>query len=210
MGVDPDDFVTRHPRLFHMAEVDSWSSIQEHGLLSTTALLDLYEVTGKQRAQIERAKRTASVTISHIRHGTAVIRDQKPLIEKVLDRTLEGATIPEFCALLNARVFFWVSRERLDRLRTAGPYRNRQHLILTIDTAEMVRRHRGRITLSHLNSGATHPGANYPRGPATFQRLDSYPWEQRMLTHRAEPVVEMAVDYAVPDVASMVITHEVR
>jgi hypothetical protein len=32
--------VTDNPVLFHMAERGSWDSIREHGLLSTSALLD--------------------------------------------------------------------------------------------------------------------------------------------------------------------------
>jgi hypothetical protein len=32
-----------------MAEVDSWPSIRHHGLLSTSALLELFEMTGAER-----------------------------------------------------------------------------------------------------------------------------------------------------------------
>ena len=35
-----------YPPLYHMAAEGSWPSIQRHGLLSTSALLDLYEVCG--------------------------------------------------------------------------------------------------------------------------------------------------------------------
>ena len=38
-----DEFVNRHPYLYHMAEGDAWKSIERHGLRSTTALLDLFE-----------------------------------------------------------------------------------------------------------------------------------------------------------------------
>jgi hypothetical protein len=44
---------TRWPRLFHMAEAGSWLAIQRYGLLSTTALLDLFEITGDDRDSIE-------------------------------------------------------------------------------------------------------------------------------------------------------------
>ena len=47
------DLVRIYPRLFHMAEDGSLTSIQAHGLLSTTALLDLYEIGGPVRAAIE-------------------------------------------------------------------------------------------------------------------------------------------------------------
>jgi hypothetical protein len=42
-----------YPRLFHMSHSGSWPSIQQHGLLSTTALLDLFEVKGKERESLE-------------------------------------------------------------------------------------------------------------------------------------------------------------
>ena len=37
------------PTLYHMAECGSWPSIRRHGLLSTSALLDLYGVQGAER-----------------------------------------------------------------------------------------------------------------------------------------------------------------
>ncbi len=37
----------RWPRLFHVAEAGSWPSIQAHGLLSTSALLDLFGSAGR-------------------------------------------------------------------------------------------------------------------------------------------------------------------
>jgi len=41
------------PTLYHMAERGSWPSIREHGLLSTSALLDLYGKQGAEREAIE-------------------------------------------------------------------------------------------------------------------------------------------------------------
>jgi hypothetical protein len=193
-----------------MAEAGSWDSIVEHGLLSTSALLDLFEITGSERNRIENERRRDSVTLNHPIHGRAVVRDQKPLLESVLGKTLEGATISEFCALLNSQVFFWVNEKRLERLRNAPPYRARPHLILEFDTAELVRRQSTAIRLSHLNSGATHPAANYPRGPATFQPFATYPWAARLAVNRREPVVEMAVLYSVPDAAELVLKRETR
>ena len=42
----PEYLAQRWPRLYHMAEAGSWESVKRHGLLSTTALLDLFEVSG--------------------------------------------------------------------------------------------------------------------------------------------------------------------
>jgi hypothetical protein len=193
-----------------MAESGSWDSIVEHGLLSTSALLDLYQVQGEERLVIESQRRPVSVTLHHDQHGTAVVRDQKPLLAAVLNKTLKDATISEFCEVLNSQVYFWVNKARLEKLRNAPPYRHRPHLILELDTAELVRRHKSAIRLSHLNSGATHPAANYPRGPGTFQPFESYPWAARAAVNAREPVVEMAVLYSVADASELVLKREIR
>jgi hypothetical protein len=86
----PESLATRYPRLYHMAEEGSWPSIREHGLLSTTALLDLFEVPDEERYALEACRRPDSVAIHHPVHGTAWIRDNKPINETVLRRTLKG------------------------------------------------------------------------------------------------------------------------
>jgi hypothetical protein len=40
-----------------MAEVGTWLSIRERGLLSTSALLDLYGIEGEERRRIESCNR---------------------------------------------------------------------------------------------------------------------------------------------------------
>ena len=55
--MDPERLASRYPVLFHMAESGSWESIRECGLLSTSALLDLFEVEGGERITIESTRR---------------------------------------------------------------------------------------------------------------------------------------------------------
>jgi hypothetical protein len=205
----PETLAQRYPRLYHMAEEGSWGSIQQHGLLSTTALLDLFQVPTEQRYALEAQRRPESVPIHHPVHGTAWIRDNKPINETVLRRTLEGMTEEEFYRTLNSRVFFWVSTDRLDRLRNAPPYRNRRHDILELDTAALLERHYERVELCHFNSGAVHPAANYPRGASTFAPIESYQYGERKLVSN-EPLVEVTVLYAVPDVRDFVISVTTR
>jgi len=52
--MDPELLIKTFPRLYHMADRDAWPSIQRHGLLSTTALLDLFEIHGAQRKALPR------------------------------------------------------------------------------------------------------------------------------------------------------------
>lgn len=207
--LSPDLLAARYPRLWHMAKEGSWPSIQEHGLLSTTALLDLFEVPAEERYALEAQRRPESVPIHHSVHGTAWIRDNKPVNETVLRRTLRGMSEEEFYRTLNGRVFFWVSTDRLERLRNAPPYRNRRHDILELDTAALLERHHDRVELSHLNSGAVHPAANYPRGEGTFAPIESYRFGERKAVS-SEPVVEVTVLYSVPDVKDFVVDVTTR
>lgn len=205
----PALLAARYPHLYHMAEEGSWPSIQRHGLLSTTALLDLFEVPADERHALEARRRPESVPIHHPVHGTAWIRDNKPINETVLRRTLKGMTEEQFYRTLNSRVFFWVSTDRLDRLRAAPPYRNRRHDILELDTAALLQRHHDRVELSHLNSGAVHPAANYPRGEGTFAPIETYRYGERQLVSN-EPVVEVTALYSVPDARDFVVNVVTR
>jgi hypothetical protein len=181
-----------------MAEDGSWEGIQELGLLSTTALLDKFEVGGERRFSIESARRPEMVRIEHPEHGVATIRDNKPMLESALRRCLSGMEPQEWYETLNRWVFFWPDRERLLKLLGARAYRDRPHLVLEVDTAELLRRHADSITLSPINSGATFTMNPAPRGRETFRRIAEHPANR--------PIVELAVDYAVPDVAELTVS----
>lgn len=135
------EFVVDHPRLFHMAEAGSHASILENGLLSTSALLDLFEAAGEERHRIESCRRPEMVELHHPEHGTALIRDNKPINEKSLAKCLTDMTMREWYETLNCRVFFRVDEKRLAKLLNARAYRGRNHLILEIDTKKLVERH---------------------------------------------------------------------
>lgn len=189
-----DELLRDCPVLYHMAERGSWPSIQRHGLLSTSALLDLFEVHGERRDAIEARRRPENVVIEHPRLGRAVVRDQKPMDDNGLRRCLQDGLVPEdWYRLLNGRVFMWLTRDRLDRLLAARPYRDLEHDVLELDAAPLVAACRERITLSPINSGATKP---FPRdrGKDTFLPIADYPyasWRERRKV--GERVVELAV-----------------
>jgi hypothetical protein len=133
-------------------------------------------------------------------HGTAWLRDNKPVNETVLRRTLTGMSEEDYYRALNARVFFWLDRARLDRLRASPSYRNRPHDLLVLDTAALIMRHGHRVGLSAINSGAVHPGSTTPRGVGTFLPLREYPWQERRHT-----AAELTVLHSVLDVAELVV-----
>lgn len=200
-----------HPRLYHMAERGTWQSIREHGLLSTSALLDMYEINGEERRRIESCRRSESVTIRHSKYGPAVIRDQKPMSESALRKCLNGMTPSQWYRLLNGKVFFWLTSDRVGRLLSARAYRGREHTVLTIDTAKLLERHRADVTLSPINSGSTVYNPQ-PRDSTTFQALADYPFDawRRKRGAATKAVAELAVNYAAPAISEAVIRVERR
>lgn len=193
------------PTLYHMAERGSWSSIRVHGLLSTTALLDRYGLFGAARAEIESKRRSKGVLLEHEGFSDAVVRDQLPMDDKGLIRCLgDGLSPHEWYRILNSKVFFWLTRDRLLRLLNAGTYRLQEHEVLEIDARPLIDAYEDKIWFCPINSGCTKPFP-HPRDKKTFQRISDYPYAQwRTKRKRGERIVELAVDYAVPDVANFV------
>lgn len=200
------ELLAGHPVLYHMAERGSWPSIRERGLLSTSALLDLYGVEGAERDGIEAARRPGPVVLDAPGLARAVIRDNGPLNLRKLARALPpDLPVEDWLRLLNGRVFFWLTEERLGRLLGAKLYRDTAHDVLEVDAAPLVAAHRDRIELSPINSGVTDPFPA-PRGRDTFRPLADYPYAdwRRKRGRSGEAAVELAVLGGVPDIARFV------
>ena len=193
-----EELIRSHALLYHMAEAGSWPSIQEHGLLSTTALLDLFEICGTVRRRIESEWRPNSIPIKHHIHGTAVIRDQKPMPPSKLTNNLVEMTPEQWFKFLNRKTFFWGDRKRLMNLLNAHAYRNRAHTVLIVDTESLICRHRDKTSLCAINSGFAYHGGK--RGRDSFKEIGDFPSGNR--------VWELAVEYSVPDVAELVVRVE--
>jgi Family of unknown function (DUF7002) len=205
-GITIAELSGRFPLLYHMAQLGSWRSVEEHGLLSTTALLDLFELRGNERFRIESCHRPDSIPITHPVHGSAVIRDQKPMSDTSVRKALTGGLKPtDWYRELNSRVFFWLTEKRLNTLLNARAYRSQRHDVLVVDTKRLVERHERKIVLCAINSGCTIPFP-HNRGLDTFRRMADYPYASRK--RNRDPIVELAVDYSVPDIRDFVI--EVR
>lgn len=197
---------TRFPLLWHMAEPGSWPSIRDRGLLSTSALLDLYEIEGDRRAAIEGARRPSGVVVSKAGLPDAVIRDQKPMNDAALIRCLgDGLAPADWYRILNDRTFFWVSRHRLEKLLGARANRGRPQTVLTLDTRSLVEAHAGLVELGPINSGAT-PQYPTPRGLRTFLPIGEYDEEGwRKKRGAKDSVVELVVRRGVADVRDHVL-----
>ncbi len=187
----PEQFCQTYPRLYHMALAAAWPSIQRHGLLSTSALLDLYGLGGVARERIERQRRAAAMTIEHPRFGPVVINDQHPMTDESLRPALIDMTPSEWYAHLNARVFFWVNEARLSRLLNS--YARLERIVLVLDSAAVLARHAAQTMLSPINSGFS---LRFPqrRGRETFRPLAEYPFEDWVRKRgKADAVAECTV-----------------
>lgn len=191
-----DRFSKLYPCLYHMAETGSWTSVREHGLLSTSALLDLFEIKGSKRREIETQWRPEGVPIQHPIHGTAIVRDQWPMAPEHLAKGLDGISPQQWYEFLNRRAFLWLSDQRLMRMLNAVPYRNAAHDVLTLDTRTFIGEYLEQITVCPINSGFAMPmfGKVTPRSFETFQTI-----EQRANTEGLSGLAELTVDYAAPD-----------
>ena len=191
--------------LYHMAELNSWPSIQRYGLRSTSALLDLFETSGPSRVQIESEWRPKSVPLDHPTYGTAVIRDQLPMPEDKLVHHLVDMTTRHWYELINGKTFFWPGETPLGWMLNAPPYRAREHAVIVVPTEKLLAHHAGKVTLSAINSGSLRRStttATVPlRGSSTFQPI-------RDFTDRW--VRELAVEYSVPNIADLAIRVEAR
>ena len=205
-----DDLIRYFPQLYHMTADGAWPSIHRHGLLSTSALLDLLGKSGDERECLESEQRPRSIPL-HGDQGAPVLRDQRPLNRGLLEKHLIGMIPEQWYRLLNSKVFFFPSLERLQGLLNGSQYRSEIHTVLTVDTRELVRRHRNRITLSRINTGAMLHGGS-PRGVGTFRSIQGFPFEagDKGPGGISAQLAEVAVSRAVPDIAELVVRVERR
>lgn len=170
----PEELAKKHPKLYHVTESGASQNIQRHGLLSTSRLLDLFEIPYLQRVNIETQRRPVPIVLDHPNHGRVTINDNTPLIETALRRCLDDSLIPsDWLRILNARVFFWASEESLSRLLNARLNRNKVKEVLVVNTLSLARAHAKSIELSAINSGVTFRRAAR-RGLSTFTPMMKY------------------------------------
>ena len=209
LGVTPQNFSVLYPRLYHMAHEDAWPAIQRYGLLTTQSILKLWEIGSSQRTLVQKQIRKNPIELMHQQHGKVVIRDQRSMHENKLRPALIDCTPEQWCQLLNSKVFFWPSLERLLTHMAARMNRGRTHLVLTIDAYRFIRAYENKITLCPINSGNTIPFAQ-KRGKETFMRMRDYPFAARRGRGAYSTVVELTVDQDVPDILDFLIAVDYR
>jgi hypothetical protein len=201
--VTPDELAKKHPRLYHVTDSRNWDGIAKHGLLSTSCLLSLFEVSASDRVGTERQRRPESVALTHPVHGEAIVTDNIPLGEKALMSCLDDGLAPtDWYAILNCRVFFWVSKQRVDGFLLAKAHRGQERLVLVLDTLSVAQQYGEQMELSPINSGSARrlPAR---RGLSTFTPLlrHDYPtWRWLRNKATADRIVELTVVGGVDDI----------
>ena len=204
--MDLGKLIELYPRVYHMAECGAWDSIRARGLMSATAVLDHLAVGGGDRARYESEHRGEKMDVRAGDPSHIMLRDQKPMPEGRLIRALTDGTTPrQWYELINSKVFFWAEEKRLHGLLGARDYRRVEHDVLTLDSATFIPAYAESIWLCHMNSGNTWP-MPHRRGTDIFRRIPDYPVKRSGKPDKT--VVELVVDYAVPDIANFVV--EVR
>ena len=190
---DQKQIIAQHPLLYHMAEAGAWENIQRLGLLSTTALLKLFDASEPQRSPIGSWYRKSREVIRHSDYGCATIRDQTPMHPSKLARALTDMNPSEWYKLLNGKVFFWSTESRLKSFLKARSHRDRLHDVLTVCTRSLVEQHATEITLSPINSGTVRM-PTHRRGSNTFRTIADHACRTKR-----ECFAELAVEGGVPD-----------
>lgn len=107
--------------------------------------------------------------------------------------------------MLNSRVFFWPGMRGLGDLAQAKLNRNRERIILVLDTLRLVRRHFARVELTAINTGSTlrRPA---PRGLATFVPVALHSYSDfRNLRRKNSRLKEVVVVGGVPDISDFLV-----
>jgi hypothetical protein len=199
--MSPEELAKKHPRLFHITRPQALPLIERHGLLSTSRLLDLFELSATERCIIEERRRPVNVVIRHALHGEAIITDNLPLSELALQKCLDdGLTPADWLRMINRRVFFWPDETRLGNHLKVSEKSGEARSVLVFDTMSLVRAHHRRVELAAINTGSTirRPAR---RGLSTFSaaHLHSYSEWQKLRGGR-DRVKEVTVIDGVDDI----------
>jgi hypothetical protein len=172
--IDPNELCEKRPFLYHLTNRENVHSIVTDRVICSASTL-LQSAEDQAALRYLREKRPSHIAI-RVRGQHVHIRDQRPISEKLLANCLLGGLLPgDYYELLNDRVFFWPTLQRLrrhyERYQAEGP------TILRFRTRELL--DLNQVELSRLNSGATRAnsylgGVAPSRGRETFQSPIDY------------------------------------
>ena len=182
--MQPTAFAQRFPKLYHLTFATNLPSIQQHGLLSATALADTYTFTPEEREACIDRRRLCNQDL----HGIT-LRDQQAAPESKMKTCLVGISIPDWLALLNSKVFFFLELKKAQRM--AETYAAYQNILLEVDTKALLDRHAAESFLCRFNSGSFQFKPT-PRGRASF-----IPMAEFELRKKSAPT-ELSINSPIP------------
>ncbi len=171
-------FLQRYPQVYHVSLCSNPRTVVELGLLSAAGILNLLELPTSLRKPLQESQRKAITRLSHPVHGLFFLNDQIPLAPAALDRCLQGSTVTEWYEELNHRIFFWLSRSRVDRFAAARKAISPARTLFVLNTEQLLGTQPESFDLCHFNSGSAIRKA-VPRSLASFQSLAVYPLVER-------------------------------
>jgi hypothetical protein len=190
--------------VFHMVDQANWQSVAQRGLLSASMLIDeLPDI--EQRADLKRRFRPSTLVLQ----TGCRLRDQRPMPPACLARCLDQPLQPaDWYALVNDRVFFWASAERLQRHHAACL--DRAQVILAIDTEQLMAQHADEAEVTAFNTGNARrlPAKRGNRSFVPYRSWLENAWQEEQAFGRpprppAHRPIELVVRHAVPNVLSM-------
>lgn len=170
-----DKFIASREFLYHLTDRGNLSNILNRGeILSAVQIVSMSNIENPNRFLSTKRDTHTKISIDGV---TFSIRDQQPISETVLTRSLEeGCSYSQFLYLLNSMVFFWPSINRLNR--HFKRYQHENPVIIKLRTEDVFIENESPF-FSKYNSGATrcssHWDGNAPeRGFSTFKRAVDY------------------------------------
>jgi len=149
-------------------------------------LADLYSFTPEEREACIEKRRLCNQDL----HGIT-LRDQQASPESKMKTCLVGVSIPDWLALLNAKVFFFLELKKAQRM--AETYAAYQNILLEVDTKTLLERHVAESFVCRFNSGSFQFKPT-PRGRASF-----IPMAEFELRKKSAPT-ELTINVPVPGI----------
>jgi len=184
--MDIQEFISKREFLYHLTDIRNLPLIlRDHQLRSTISIVEDSGMLQNEITSFIRSRRATHGQIL-INEETFYIRDQRPISTTNLQKCLTpGYDVGDFIKLLNSRVFFWPTIQRLDTHYQR--YKNENPVIIKVRTNELFEIN-DNPEFCRLNSGATRSnsylgGAPPMRGDGTFLGADLY---QRNVSSVAE------------------------
>ncbi|WP_263383117.1 DUF7002 family protein [Granulicella arctica] len=185
--MDVATFTQQFPALYHLTFAQNIPGIERHGLQSPAALADLHDFTPEEREATLTTRRRCIQDLHNLS-----LRDQHTAPEARMKSCLVRITIPDWLALLNSKIFFFLSQEKA--LRLAEGYADYKSVLLEVDTAALLASHAPHATLCKLSSGDFLHNPR-PRGRDSFIPVADYAYKKS----RDTPA-ELTIDVPIPHI----------